>query len=557
LTGGGPDRYHPSPVLERPSPFPRRAFFAAALLGAALAPARAAIDLSSTTKLAVGSEFLEYDNRVTGSDPGGSFLTPGRHTQEALTLLLNTSLDGVAYEGALDGRATDDPRVDQKRFNLKRFYVKEDTTTYSAVVGDFLGSFSDYTLGKSLKGASYTRKWEKTQLTMLGGIDKTNWDDLWNNNPEETVDRQVWGARAQRQVGDDGQVGANVVWAKDERARFNSSAPAVDQRVASVDWALPRYHRLSLTGESAYSLSQTDLPTSDDLGNPVELHSTSYGWAHKIRARYSYGRFKTVDDFERVSPNFQTTVGSASPDLVRWKTDNTVTISGPWKWIVLRYTYFHNNLYNVDGANTATTRMPETGLRYEAPDWRPNFSWESRVRARDVTSSNSGLRKRTHSLINSLADRVGPVSLQVDYEVQKEDKSDGSVSLLHHILGVGSNALLTAKDWKFIEGLRWDLQRDRDNLLGTTDQTGTVKANVLVVSPWAVDGGVTYTRMLVLNAQNPGNDRRSWAASLGANILRKEDHRVELRFRENDNRFGAPDQDYKEMTWEFSLNDKF
>ncbi|HXS99366.1 MAG TPA: hypothetical protein VN915_01695 [Elusimicrobiota bacterium] len=544
-------------MLER-TDLPRRALLAAVLAAAAFAPARAAIQLSTATKLAVSNEFLEYDNRVTGSNPSGSFLTPGTHAQESLNLQLNTlAPDGVAYESAFDGRATDDPRIDQKRFNLKRFYVKADTTTASAVVGDFLGSFSDYTLGKSLKGASYTRKTDKTQLTVLGGIDKPNWDDVWNNNADETVDRQVWGARAQRQVGDDGQVGANLVWAKDERSKFNTSAPAVDQRVASLDWTLPRYHKLVLSGESAYALSQIDLPTSDSLGNPIEQHSTQYGWAHKVRARYTYGRFKTVDDFERVSPNFQTSEGSASPDLLRLKTDNTVTIAGPWKWIVLRYTYFHNNLVNADGVNTATTRMPETGLRYEAPDWRPNFSWESRIRARDITSSSDGSRKRTHSLINSVADRFGPLSLQVDYEIQKEDKSDGTVSLLHHILGVGSNSMVMIQKWKVVEGLRWDLQRDRDNLMGTTDQTGTVKANVLVVSPWAVDGGVTYTRMLVINALNPGNDRRSWAASLGANVMHSEDHRVELRYRQNDNRFGTPGQDYKEMTWELSVNDKF
>lgn len=543
-------RYHPRFVSHRFA-------FLPLVLFALAAPARAAIELSTGTKLGITNEFLEYDNRITGSNPSGSFLTPGTHAQESLSLLLNTSKDGVAYEGALDGRATDDERVDKKRFNLKRFYVKEDTTTYSAVVGDYLASFSDYTLGKSLKGASYTRKWEKTQFTMLGGFDKTNWDDAWNNNADETVDRQVWGTRAQRAIGDDGQVGANLVWAKDERARFNDSAPAVDQRVTSVDWTLPRYHKLTLSGESAYAFSQVDLPTSDSLGNPIEQHSTQYGWAHKVRARYSYGRFKTTEEFERVSPNFQTTVGSASPDLIRVKTDNTVTIAGPWKWIVLRYTYFHNNLVNADGVNTATTRMPETGLRYEAPDWRPNFSFETKLRMRDVTSSKDGSRKRTHSVISSVADRVGPLSLQVDYEVQKEDKTDGSVSIVHHILGVGSNALTEYRKWKFVEGLRWDLQRDRDMLMGVTDQTGTVRANAQVVSPWAVDGGVTYTRALVLNALNPGNDRRSWTASLGANILHKDEHRVELRFKQNDNRFGTASQDYKEMVWEFALNDKF
>lgn len=531
---------------------------ALALLAAA-GPAGAVIQVSSATTLSVANEFLEYDNRITGSNPAGSFLTPGTHSQESLNLLLNSKKDDVAYESALDGRATDDERVDRKRFNLKRFYMKEDSPRSTAVVGDYLASFSDYSLGKSLKGASYTRKLDGgNQLTILGGMDKPNWDDVWNNNAGETVDRQVWGLRGQQNFGGDGQVGESVVWAKDERSRFDTTDLAIDQRVTSVDWTLPRYHKLTLSGESAYSASQNDQPTTDPTtGDATSLHSTMHGWAHKVRARYSYGRFKTTDDFERVSPEFQTTVGSASPDLLKFKTDNTWTISGPWKWIVMRYTYFHNNLVNNGSVNTSTTRMPETGLRYEAPDWRPNFSFEEKLRARDVTSSSNGTVKRTHSAITSLADRFGPLSLQVDYELQKEDKSDGTTDVLHHILGIGSNMLTTYKDWKFAEGLRWDLQRDRDNNLATTDQNGTVTANARVTSPWGADSGVTYTRNLVLNAQNPGNDRRSWVASLGYNILKREDERVELRFRENDNRFTTDAQDYKEMVWELALNNKF
>lgn len=526
-----------------------------AVPAAAEAPAAA----PSTSKLTINNGFLLYDNRVTGSAQSSSFLTPGKHTQESLALLFTAKPSTIAWEASLEGRFTDDERIDKKHLSVLKTYLKGDTEQGGGVVGDFYASFSDYTLGKSLKGGQMTRKFATgTQLTALAGIDKANWDDLWNHNRGETVDRQVYGVRAQQTFLTDGTVGANFVASKDQRARYDETDLAIDQRVASVDWVLPRYHKLSLSGESAYAFSQNDQPGTDpDTNEPNSAHSTKKGWAHKVHALYSVGRFKSTDDFERVSPDYQTTVGSASPDLISAKTANTWTISGPWKWVVLNYTYFHNNLFRQEGVAVATTRMPESGLRYEAPDWRPDFAFEVKLRHREVTSTDGGLRHRTRSVVSSVADRFGPLSLEVDYEFQHEDKSDATASARHHILGIASSALFKAKDWKFAPGLKWDLQRDRDNLIGKTDQTGTVRANALVTSPWGADLGGTYSRALVLPATSPGNDRRTWLGSLGYNILHKDDHRVEIRFKQNDNRFDDPDKDFKEMVWEFELKDKF
>ncbi|MBI3504174.1 MAG: hypothetical protein HY059_04980 [Proteobacteria bacterium] len=532
--------------------------FALALL--ALAAPAGAMDVSSTTRLAVTHEFLLYENRVTGSNPAGSFLTLGKHTIDSIGMLLDYKPEGPAvWQAAFDGRATDDERIDRKRLNIKRFYVKRDSDASGVVVGDFFASFSEYTLGKSLKGAQVSRKFSTgTQVTVLGGIDKPNWDDLWNHNRGESVDRQVWGARTQQTFLEDGSVGLSGVVARDLRARYDDTSLEQDQRIVGVDWTLPQYRKVSLSGESAYSFTRNDQPGLDPVtAAPISTRTSQKGWAHKVRGRWSWGRFKTQDDFERVSPEYATTVGAASPDLAHFKTANTWTIYGPWKWIVLNYTYFHNNLNRQEGANISTTRMPETGLRYEAPDWRPDFAFETKWRYREVVSSQNGLRKRARSVLSSASDRYGPVSVTLDYEFQHEDKSDQTESLRHHIFGVGANAFFTVKEWKLSEGLRYDLQRDRDNLLGLTDQTGTVKANAMIASPWGVDGGATYSRSLVLNAVNPGNDRRAWTASLGYNVLKKEEHRVELRFRHTDNRFQTPNQDYKEMVWEFALNNRF
>jgi len=555
--------YPPEPLppalldLKRIAPFFAKLRLAAAFL--ALAAPALAIDISSTTKLTISNETAVYNDRITGSVSTGSYLTPGTQAYDNLSTLYATKVDSVAWEAALDGRATSDPRYDARSFDLKRFYVKRQTDATTAIVGDFLASFSDYTLGKSLKGAEYVVKFGTgSQVTVVAGMDQPNWYAVWDNKAVSTVDRQVWGIRGQQTFLDDGSVGANFVWAKDERSALDTTDLAVDQRLTSIDWVLPRFYKLILSGESAYAFSQNDQPTYDPVSNSTtSVHSTLHGWAHKVRARWTHKRFKTQTDFERVSPEYETTVGAATPDLLRVKTDNTLTISGPWKWIVFRYTYFHNNLVNNSQNTVSTTRMPETGIKYEAPDWAPDLSVESKLRARDVTSSQTALVSRTHSLVNTVNDRFGPLSVEIDYELQKEDASDGSESLLHNIFGLGSTMLTKYKGWKFTEGLHWDLQRDRDQILNNTDQTSGIKANALAVSPWFADAGATYTRTLVLNATSPGNDRRTFLGALGYDFAGKPEHRLELSFRQNDNRFDTPGMDYKEMIWQLSLKDKF
>jgi hypothetical protein len=158
----------------------------------------------------------------------------------------------------------------------------------------------------------------------------------------------------------------------------------------------------------------------------------------------------------------------------------------------------------------------------------------------------------------SLADRLGAVNLNADYEFQHEDRSDGTASARHHILGLGASSLHTpAPGWKLMPSLRYNLQRDRDNLIGQTDQTALVSASVALESPWGLDAGAGYSRNLVLNVVNPGSDRRSASASLGYNIDKNKDHRLTVRFAQNDNRFDTVGQDYKEMIWEAGLTNRF
>jgi len=502
------------------------------------------------SKLSIQNQILYSDNRITGSNPSGSFLTPGSHATDDLGLLYSAKSGSTTWEGALDGRFSNDPRIEVKHFNLKRFYLKEENARQSAVAGDYFASFSQYSLNTALKGGRYTLKLgNKFDLTALAGMPKSNWDDLWNHNLSETLDRKFYGLRASKSFQNDAFIGASFVGSKDSRAAFNTTAIAQDQRLASLEWNLPTFHRLRLYGESAFSKTDNDNPTSPD--------TSQKGWAHLVKADYAYKRFKTQNDFEQVSPEFATTGGAAAPDLIRARTQNRLSFAGAWQWVI-NYTWFHNNLDRAAGASTSVTRMPETGLRYQGPDWRPALSVEAKLRDREVTASSTGLRSRTRSVITSAADRLGPVNLNLDYEFQNEDHSDGTVSARHHIFGAGASSLHQfMPGWKLMPSLRYNLQRDRDNLLANTGQAGLVTASLTCVSPWGLDAGAGYSRNLVLNPVSPGSDRRSLSASLGYNILKKPEHRLTLRYSQNDNRFSTAGQNFTETVWAAGLTNRF
>ena len=245
----------------------RRARALLSALFMALAPAMRpaqALELDNAT-LAVQHQFLYTNNGITGASPAGSFLTPGSHATDDLGILYNTTSGDTAWEGALDGRYSDDKRIEARRLNLKRLYLKGENARQSAAVGDYFASFSQYSLGTALKGGRYKlRLSDQLDLTALAGLASPDWDDLWTHKRSESVDRMFYGLRAARSFENDAFLGASLVLAEDSRARFNTAAVAQDQRLAAVDWSLPTFRRLHLYGESSLARTVSDNPGSAD-----------------------------------------------------------------------------------------------------------------------------------------------------------------------------------------------------------------------------------------------------------------------------------------------------
>ncbi len=527
---------------------------------ALLAPPPAlAMNINEQWKLALGDDFLYYDNSVTGSDKAGSFLTLGHYAVHNLNLGLNYTKGERNFEFVSEGRMADDEKIEAKRHTLKKLAATYVDPKHDAAVGDVLAAFSGYVLGASMKGARYTRKWGETaDFTIIGGLEKPNWEDLWTHKANETIERRHYGVRYAKRFAGEASVSANVSWTKDAHSKTAPGqadvvTPTLDQRIFGADWALPTVKGLRLYGESAFSHTETDNPANvhDD---PITADKTQSGQAHAVKADYVFKRFKTQNAFERVSPDYATSGGAASPDLIKYNTQNTLTLSGAWKFIMLNYTWFHNNLNHAEGQHTTTTRVPESGIRFEGPDARPDFSAEVKLRDRVVTKSDTGLRSRSRSIASNWADRIGPFAASFDYEYVYEDTSDETAKSRHHTLGGGLQSAHDIKGIKLAPSLRWNMQRDRDNLTDVTDQTMGYTGTLSVETPWDLTGGFSYSRSLTLSALSPGNDKRVTNFNVG---YRRWGQNLEVRFKQNDNRFEEPDKDFKEMVWEVALKTTF
>ena len=106
-------------------------------------------------------------------------------------------------------------------------------------------------------------------VSVLGGIAKPNWG-RWMHNASETLDRKFYGLRASKRFEEDAAIGTSLVWLQDSRARFNTTAVAQDQRLASLDWNLPTFHKLRLYGNRLFQSRKTTTrsrpPTANGAG---------------------------------------------------------------------------------------------------------------------------------------------------------------------------------------------------------------------------------------------------------------------------------------------------
>jgi hypothetical protein len=315
------------------------------------------VSLFAGTAVAAEHNFNVYNdfsvsvNDVSGSGSDQSSLSEGNKVLDVLTVNGNGTIGGYDYRFTIGGKGTNDQRNDVQKYSLTQLQGRLGNQIHTLTVGDAFESFSQYSLSSAVKGASYRyadRGNRAPDVTLIYGLAYPRWDNFWGL---DAVERDVLGARVKQSLNDEFWIAASYVQTDDHDRIAGSSL--FETSIFVVDWEYLPMPGLTIRGESAYS--DTEESVSDDL-RTVDNNGT----AHHLEAIGDGGPSRVVLDYERISTDFLTLLGSATPDREkakatwRYKYSKTLSLNFGMLW-------YRDNL-DGDLSERTDHYRPEIGL---------------------------------------------------------------------------------------------------------------------------------------------------------------------------------------------------
>lgn len=319
----------------------------------ALAPAAA---LAAEHEIHGSNDFSITYNDVQGAGGSQSSLTEGTRYLEILNLFGNGRAGDFDYNWTVGAKATDDRRNDQKTFSLTNLQGRLTNKIHTITLGDTFEAFSQYSLNTAVKGGSYKFTPEQSylpQVSLLYGIAYSRWDNFWG---VDAVERQVAGGKIRQNIGPDFWIGLSGVQTNDHVRVLRGEL--TNHQTWTVDWEYRPIPGLTIQGESSWL-------NGDRSPNDGDPFDTYHGHAHKVVAIGDGGPSRVTLEYERVSPEFRTTIGSATPDREkvkakwRYKYSKDLSITSAMLW-------YHDNL---DGQKAYGTDhyKPEIAVSLKKP----------------------------------------------------------------------------------------------------------------------------------------------------------------------------------------------
>lgn len=381
--------------------------------------------------------------KVTG--PGGSVSFYDRGTQ-----FLHES--DIRYKGAvMEGkwasllnatvRVTDSNQFDPEEISIQKLEWKLSDARTQINLGDYFANLSPYSMTKSIKGVAFQRNLGDDQnyvRAMYGSFD-AQWANFYKDPAQEPMNRLGGGVRLQR-AWDKFRLGLNLAQVMDDENDPHRLAgiDAYRQVVSALDWEY-RDAGLVVTGEHAYADSRR-MPAAGAA-------SDDEGAANKIVARASLGKLNLNGHVERVSSDFYSLGGGATPDRQRWYFKGEYLLDKMWR-LFLIYDDFRDNL---DGqlATTTQTTTWEGGFRkarlLDRRNMKVSVSWRNKA-----VDSRDGSRDSVSDRIKiKLNDRIGQAfdwRGELEYVLDEDRVAATDADSLLFDLGVGYRQRL-GKDW--------------------------------------------------------------------------------------------------------------
>jgi len=375
--------------------------------------------IATEPKIHINNDFYLQYNNITGSGKSQSSLTDGLRYYDMFNLYIRGKQQEFKYSFNLGLKATDDRRKDIKDISLTNIQGMVTNKIHTVKVGDIFESFSQYSLSTALKGVSYRylSKDKLNQVQFVYGIAYPRWDSFWDNDTKATK-RRVYGMRYRRKVLDGKMnLGASFVYSNDTDRVFLGN-PLYRNHLYTLDMDYRPIPGLNIYGEFSHSQNSRNL--SDTTAN-VDYS----GNAFKLRAIGNKNPSRVLLEYERVSPNFITQTGSATPDREKFK--------ATWRYKATKkitthfgFLWYRNNL---DGQLAASKNVyrPSAGITYKRAFGRRHnvldltYKFDKTNTTNDVTN---------HILDFSMSDRFGKVYNTTNLSYYKY-KTDGAVQDSH------------------------------------------------------------------------------------------------------------------------------
>jgi hypothetical protein len=378
------------------------------------------ISANAQSEIHISNEFSLTYNEIKGPGSSSSSLTEKTHYLNVINLNSNGMIKKFDYSFNLGVQAADDRTNNPRTFSLINLQLKFTNKVHTFSTGDTFESFAQYSLSSALKGASYkyfNEERNSPEVTLVYGIAYPKWENVWHDPKAEAVKRQVYAGRIKHNFSSEFFTGINFVKSVDKK-RLNGSE-LYNNNIYAMDMEYKPIKGLTLSTEAAIDNTETSPQEGAD-------YSMSHGYAYKATAIGDGPPSRVTLEYEKVSPDFTTLLGAATPDREkakmkwRYRATKKTTINTGFLW-------YRNDLKGLRSDGRTDHYKPDIGVtiknilkrQYSAAD----ISYKP-----DIARNNSITKKVNHITNLNYKDRFGSLDSDTNFGHTSYNSKDTSKS---------------------------------------------------------------------------------------------------------------------------------
>jgi hypothetical protein len=497
--------------------------------------------------------FLRYN--AVGGNKTRSFFKEGWFYEEHVSLQeTGVNARGNDYQFEMDFRLTNEDRVDPDTLLFQNVAYREWNDKWLLEVGDVFHEFNHLTLNRNLKGVAFTRfatEGSEWKTTMVVGVDKSRWRDLFLDTPRESLTRWVMGMRVEKDFrGKRDKLAFNMMHAKDARtsAPQNPGLVAAESTVMSFDGKKTINENWKARAVLAFSEGTANQATTDaKWGSAVNVDLQYDSDDRKV-----FGRTR----FQSTDPDFLSLEGSPVPDFEkfdsswRYNPNDQIEVRAKWE-------QFENNL---DGqlAFTTETQVPSLGVTYRHPE-KP-FRLDLRVEEREIDASNNSQNQDISDFTVRAENRFGKIRTVLDFQNRADENKLTFVKIDSDQWTLSADTRIRRDNGvQILPSLSYQT-RDQDNLVNQAvdDQIDTFTLRLGIVYPSRRSLRFSYRKSDRDDGQRvSSSDAKGWEINYSQPVGQKKEDQLTFRILRNENNFQVAGNDFDETSSQLSFTHRF